>query len=93
LATVLPSASGLGARETALYLLLPSNQPDVPVAMGVLWSMGVILVRLLIGLGWLWFDPGSRKSESAQIDKEDTAHRNGHDPKVDQLTLARSNEE
>ena len=55
LATVLPSASGLGTRETALYLLLPSQRPDVLVAMGLIWSTGVVVVRLGIGLAWLWF--------------------------------------
>ncbi len=59
MATVLPSASGLGTRETALYLLLPSKRPNVVVAIGILWSTGVILLRLLIGLGWMWFDRGS----------------------------------
>ncbi len=53
MATVLPSASGLGTRETALYLLLPSQRPDVLVAMGLIWSTGVITVRLTIGLAWL----------------------------------------
>ena len=53
MATVLPSASGLGTRETALYLLLPSQRPDVLVAMGLIWSAGVIIVRLSIGLAWL----------------------------------------
>ncbi len=56
MATILPSASGLGTRETALYLLLPSRQPDVLVAMGLIWSTGVVVVRLSIGLAWLWFD-------------------------------------
>jgi hypothetical protein len=55
MATVLPSASGLGTRETALYLLLPSQRPDVLVAMGLIWSTGVVVVRLSIGLAWLWF--------------------------------------
>jgi len=52
MATVLPSASGLGTRETALYLLLPSHQPDVLVAMGLIWSTGVVVVRFGIGLAW-----------------------------------------
>jgi hypothetical protein len=54
IATVLPSASGLGTRESALYLLLPSQKPDVLVAMGLIWSAGVLFGRLLIGLAWLW---------------------------------------
>lgn len=62
MATILPSASGLGTRETALYLLLPSRQPDVLVAMGLIWSTGVVVVRLSIGLAWLWFGHrGSRQ--------------------------------
>ena len=66
MATILPSASGLGTRETALYLLLPSQRPDVLVAMGLIWSSGVVVVRLGIGLAWLWlgrdtFERGRRE--------------------------------
>jgi len=70
---VLPSASGLGTRETALYLLLPSRQPDVIVAMGVLWSTGVIVVRLLIGLAWLWFDRSAVSGEAAPVQRQPLA--------------------
>jgi hypothetical protein len=73
MASVLPSASGLGTRETALYLLLPSRQPDVIVAMGVLWSTGVIVVRLLIGLAWLWFDRSAVSGEAAPVQRQPLA--------------------
>jgi hypothetical protein len=59
LATILPSVSGLGTRETALYLLLASPQPDVLVAIGLIWSTGVVAFRLAIGLAWLWLDQRS----------------------------------
>jgi hypothetical protein len=55
--TMLPSLSGLGPRETALILLLPSQHPDGLLAMGLIWSTGIIVVRLLIGLAWLWLGP------------------------------------
>jgi hypothetical protein len=51
----LPSISGLGTRETALYLLLGSEHREVLVAMGLFWSFGLILGRLAIGLAHLWF--------------------------------------
>jgi hypothetical protein len=54
MASVLPSASGLGTRETALCLLFRSAPADVLLAMGLIWSSGVIVVRLAIGLTWLW---------------------------------------
>jgi len=51
----LPSISGLGTRETALYLLLGAEHREVLVAMGLFWSLGLLLVRLAIGLIHLWF--------------------------------------
>jgi hypothetical protein len=90
LATILPSASGLGARETALYLLLPSIRPDVLVAVGVIWSLGMIVVRLLIGLGWLWFDPGAPESEPGENEREGTVRGQGHDANLDGATPTRS---
>jgi len=54
LAGILPSASGLGTRETALYLLVPADRPESLVAMGLIWSSGLLVVRLSIGLAWLW---------------------------------------
>lgn len=61
MASVLPSVSGLGTRETALCLLFRSAPSDVLLAIGLIWSAGVIVVRLAIGLGWLWF--GKRLDE------------------------------
>ena len=55
LASVLPSASGLGTRETALCLLFQPAPADVLLAFGLIWSSGVIVVRLAIGLAWLWY--------------------------------------
>jgi hypothetical protein len=56
MAGILPSASGLGTRETALYLLLPTGRPDVLLAMGLIWSTGMLVFRLGIGFASLWFD-------------------------------------
>ena len=39
--------------ETALYLLLPTGRPDVLLAMGLIWSTGMLVVRLGIGFAWL----------------------------------------
>jgi hypothetical protein len=91
LATVLPSASGLGARETALYLLIPSSRPDVLVAMGVIWSTGIIIVRLLIGLGWLWFDRGDvgREPTTSHPGRQAVTHGQTRDAELDQLSLSR----
>jgi hypothetical protein len=91
LATILPSASGLGARETALYLLIPSSQPDVLVAMGVLWSTGVIIVRLLIGLGWLWFDRADtlRETSTSHTGLETAKRPPAHDSQLDRLRMSR----
>jgi hypothetical protein len=90
LATVLPSASGLGARETALYLLIPSSHPDVLVAMGVLWSTGIIIVRLVIGMGWLWFDRSDAGRETST--SSTGVHAAGSSPpnnaQLDQLSLS-----
>jgi hypothetical protein len=69
LAANLPSASGLGTRETALYLLLPSRHPDVLVAMGLIWSTGVVVGRLGIGLAWLWWEQGSCLRGKQHVDR------------------------
>jgi hypothetical protein len=63
MASVLPSVSGLGTRETALYLLLPTGRPEVLLAMGLIWSTGMLVVRLGIGFAWLWFgECGERRA-------------------------------
>jgi hypothetical protein len=54
-ADTLPSISGLGTRETALYVLLGPEHQEVLLAMGLFWSMGIIFGRLAIGLVHLWF--------------------------------------
>jgi hypothetical protein len=90
MASILPSASGLGARETSLYLLIPSPRPDVLVAMGVVWSTGVIIVRLLIGLGWLWFEHGAalRGVSPAQSGQQAMEHCSKRNSSPDGLSLA-----
>ncbi len=87
LVTILPSASGLGARETALYLLIPSARPDVLIATGVLWSVGIIVVRLIIGLVWLWFDRDAEAQDTVPPGAEQQAAVEG--PAGDQLSLPR----
>jgi hypothetical protein len=54
MASVLPSASGLGTRETALCFLVPAGQPEVLLAMGLIWSTGMLVGRLGIGFAWHW---------------------------------------
>jgi hypothetical protein len=44
------SISGLGTRETALVYLLDPPQPAVLLAFSLLWSTGLIVGRLVIGL-------------------------------------------
>jgi hypothetical protein len=58
LADSLPSISGLGARETALQLLLQPENPGALAAMGLMWSTGLIVGRLAIGLAHLWYEGG-----------------------------------
>jgi hypothetical protein len=53
LADGLPSISGLGTRETALQLLLPSEQPAMLVALSLVWTTGLVVTRAAIGLGHL----------------------------------------
>lgn len=50
----LPSISGLGTRETALYLLLGPENRETLIAMGLFWSTGIIVTRLGIGVTNLW---------------------------------------
>jgi hypothetical protein len=57
LADGLPSVTGLGTRETALMLLLEPKQPERLLAMSLVWSGGMIVVRLAIGLLLLWTTP------------------------------------
>jgi hypothetical protein len=65
LAEGLPNFSGLGTRETALLLLLDPPQKGVLLAMSLVWSSGMLLFRLVIGLGTLWYHTfTSAKAES-----------------------------
>lgn len=50
LADGLPNIAGLGTRETSLVLLLDPDEPHVLVAMSLIWSVGMIVFRFLIGL-------------------------------------------
>jgi hypothetical protein len=55
LADGLPSIAGLGTRENALQYLLSPGQPNAMlVAMSLIWSTGLIVVRSMIGLAHLW---------------------------------------
>jgi hypothetical protein len=55
LAEGLPNFAGLGTRETALLLLLDPPNKGLVLAMSLFWSSGMIVFRLLIGLGHLWY--------------------------------------
>jgi hypothetical protein len=51
--------SGLGTRETTLVHVLGEGQSEVVLAVGLIWSSGLIVGRTMIGLGHLWL---SRKA-------------------------------
>jgi hypothetical protein len=57
LADGLPSVSGLGTRETALQLLLPTEEPAVLAAMSLVWTAVLITGRAAIGLAHWWLPP------------------------------------
>jgi hypothetical protein len=46
--------SGLGTREAILLVVLNPDRPDLILAFGLVWSTGLILGRLAIGVGHLW---------------------------------------
>jgi hypothetical protein len=48
------SVSGLGTRETALLYLLDPEQPATLLAFSLIWSSGLTLGRLTIGLAHWW---------------------------------------
>ena len=54
LADALPSISGLGTRDAALQLLLPTSEKQTLLAISLVWSVGLILGRTCIGLFHLW---------------------------------------
>jgi hypothetical protein len=53
------SASGLGTREATLLLLLNPDEQQRPVlvAFSLTWSLGLLLGRLMLGMGYWWFMP------------------------------------
>jgi hypothetical protein len=55
LAEGLPNFAGLGTRETSLQLLLAPREPAVLLAMSLIWSTGMLLIRFVIGLVHLSF--------------------------------------
>jgi len=65
------SMSGLGTREAALlYLINPEEQERATlVAFSLLWSLGLVLGRAAIGLGFWWFAP-SRLAEPGPLTPE-----------------------
>jgi hypothetical protein len=75
LADALPSASGLGTRDTALQWLLNPQWPEqtdgVLLAMSLIWSMGLLLGRLTIGLINLWW-PGAAAGSADQPPIQET---------------------
>jgi hypothetical protein len=58
MADALPSVSGLGTRDTALQLLIQTPRREVLAAMSLIWSSGLIVGRLGIGLFHLWLARG-----------------------------------
>jgi len=55
LADGLPNFAGLGTRETSLQLLLAPDEPGVLLAMSLIWTTGMIIIRFLIGLSHLCY--------------------------------------
>jgi len=54
LADALPSVCGIGTRETALILLLNPENRAVIFALSLIWSTGMIVGRMTIGLLHYW---------------------------------------
>jgi hypothetical protein len=54
LADGLPSFAGFGTRDASLQLLLAPKDRAVLLAMSLIWTMGIIVVRSVIGLAHLW---------------------------------------
>lgn len=69
LADALPSASGLGTRDTALQLLLRPQRPDALLAMSLVWSSGLLMGRFCIGVVVLWW---TRNETAARQDLAET---------------------
>ncbi len=54
LADALPSLAGLGTRDASLQLLLNPKDPAVLLALSLIWTAGLTIVRSLLGLAHLW---------------------------------------
>jgi hypothetical protein len=65
----LPSFAGFGTRDASLQLLLKPEDPAVLLALSLIWSTGMLVVRTMIGVAHLWFGPALFVS-FAQIDAE-----------------------
>jgi hypothetical protein len=61
LADGLPNFAGLGTRETSLLLLLAPPEPAALLAMSLIWSTGMILIRFAIGLAHLSYHYAFRR--------------------------------
>jgi hypothetical protein len=79
LADGLPSFAGLGTRETMLHVLLsPDERNPTLVAMSLLWTIGMIIGRLVIAMVHVWlqrtrygislFSRAGRKSEPPPVE-------------------------
>jgi hypothetical protein len=81
LADALPSLAGLGTRDASLQLLLNPKDPAVLLALSLIWSAGMMIVRSLIGLAHLWAAqltggfPGNIFPEETQLTECDKATR------------------
>jgi len=67
LADALPSVCGIGTRETALILLLDPENKAVVFALSLIWSTGMIVGRVGIGLVWLWLPLGSEEAVPQEV--------------------------
>jgi Lysylphosphatidylglycerol synthase TM region len=63
------SVSGLGTRETALLYLLDPDQPEKLLAYSLVWSAGLVVGRLGIGLAHWWI-PSDTLALPAQASPE-----------------------
>jgi hypothetical protein len=63
--------SGLGTREAILLYLLQPDRTEPILAFGLLWSTELVVGRLAIGLGLMWFGamPGRFGDEGQGVSK------------------------
>jgi len=66
------SVSGLGTRETALLYLLNPDQPERLLAFSLMWSAGLLVGRIGIGLAYWWISSDTLASP-AQASPEQEA--------------------